>query len=60
MITAYCFAEIVSAFPFAGSVYVWTGKLSNKDYAPIASYFCGNFILIGALANVAAYIISNA
>lgn len=56
----FCFAEIVSAFPYAGSVYIWTGKLCVKEYAPVVSYFCGNFIFIGALANVAVYIISSA
>lgn len=60
MLTAFCFAEIVSAYPFAGSVYIWTGKLCIKEYAPITSYYCGNLILLGALANVTAYIISNA
>ena len=56
---AFCFAEIVSAFPFAGSVYFWTGKICMPKYAPFASYICGNFILLGAITNVSSYIISS-
>ena len=45
-------AEICSAYPFAGSVYFWTGKVAKESYSPILSYICGSFILMGALTNV--------
>jgi amino acid transporter len=43
--------EICSTYPVAGSVYYWAGALSDKRFAPFASYITGWFNLAGNVAN---------
>lgn len=40
-------AEISSAYPSAGSVYYWAGKMSPPEWAPVVSYVTGWFNLLG-------------
>ena len=42
--------EICSVYPAAGSVYFWSGVLSSSSWAPLNSYICGWFNLIGNIA----------
>lgn len=44
-------AEICSAYPQAGSVYYWTGALASEEWAPVLSYICAWFNLLGNIAN---------
>ena len=45
-------AEACSKYPFAGGIYVWSGKIGLPKYSPIMAYFSGNFICLGALTNI--------
>ena len=45
-------AEACSKFPFAGGIYVWSGKVGLPKLSPIMGYFCGNFICLAALSNI--------
>lgn len=40
-------AEICAVFPTAGGPYYWAAMLSTKKWAPIASWTCGWFNLVG-------------
>ena len=40
-------AEICAVYPTAGGVYYWSAQLSTKKYAPIVSWVCGWFNLVG-------------
>lgn len=48
-------AEICSTYPVSGSVYAWAGLLNNKEWAPVTSYICGWFSLLGNTACDASY-----
>ena len=43
-------AEICSSFPTAGGLYYWAAKLAPGNSAPIWSWFCGWFNLLGQVA----------
>ena len=47
--------EICSTFPATGSVYYWSGALSNKRWAPIISYFVGWVYFLGNIAMTAGF-----
>jgi amino acid transporter len=49
LIIAFCMAELVSAYPTAGGIYWWAGKLGG----PVWAWFTGWFNLIGLVAVVA-------
>ena len=49
LIIGFCLAELVSAYPTAGGIYWWAGKLGG----PIWAWFTGWFNLIGLVAVVA-------
>jgi amino acid transporter len=49
LIIGFCMAELVSAYPTAGGIYWWAGKLGG----PIWAWFTGWFNLIGLAAVVA-------
>jgi amino acid transporter len=49
LIIGFCMAELVSAYPTAGGIYWWAGKLGG----PIWAWFTGWFNLIGLVAVVA-------
>ena len=51
ILTSLIMGEICSTYPAAGSVYYWSGVLSKKKWAPIASYTTGWLNFIGNLAN---------
>ncbi|KAJ8608988.1 hypothetical protein MRB53_039347 [Persea americana] len=40
-------AEICAVFPTSGGPYYWSAMLSNKEWAPIASWICGWLNLVG-------------
>lgn len=40
-------AEICSSHPTSGGPYYWAAMLSPPKYAPIASWLCGWFNLLG-------------
>ncbi|CAF3487519.1 unnamed protein product [Rotaria socialis] len=48
-------AEICSVYPSAGSVYHWAGQLVSARHAPLASYICGWFNLMGNVASNTAF-----
>jgi amino acid transporter len=50
IIAASSLAEICSTYPSAGSVYHWAGSLASEEQAPLFSYICGWFNLIGNAA----------
>ncbi|OZJ06872.1 hypothetical protein BZG36_00020 [Bifiguratus adelaidae] len=47
-------AEICSAFPTSGGLYYWSAALSTPKWAPMASFFCAWFNLIGQICGSAA------
>jgi amino acid transporter len=49
LIIGFCMSELVSAYPTAGGIYWWAGKLGG----PIWAWFTGWFNLIGLVAVVA-------
>jgi amino acid transporter len=49
LIIGFCLSELVSAYPTAGGIYWWAGKLGG----PIWAWFTGWFNLIGLVAVVA-------
>ncbi|HEU4461731.1 MAG TPA: amino acid permease [Solirubrobacterales bacterium] len=49
LIIGFCMAELVSAYPTAGGIYWWAGKLGG----PVWAWFTGWFNLIGLAAVVA-------
>ena len=49
LIIGFCMAELVSAYPTAGGIYWWSGRLGG----PIWAWFTGWFNLIGLAAVVA-------
>jgi amino acid transporter len=49
LIIGFCMSELVSAYPTAGGIYWWAGKLGG----PIWAWFTGWFNLIGLIAVVA-------
>jgi amino acid transporter len=49
LIIGFCMSELVSAYPTAGGIYWWAGKLGG----PVWAWFTGWFNLIGLVAVVA-------
>ena len=49
LIIGFCLSELVSAYPTAGGIYWWAGKLGG----PVWAWFTGWFNLIGLVAVVA-------
>ena len=49
LIIGFCMSELVSAYPTAGGIYWWAGKLGG----PVWAWFTGWFNLIGLMAVVA-------
>jgi amino acid transporter len=49
LIIGFCMSELVSAYPTAGGIYWWAGKLGG----PVWAWFTGWFNLIGLIAVVA-------
>jgi amino acid transporter len=49
LIIGFCMSELVSAYPTAGGIYWWSGKLGG----PIWAWFTGWFNLIGLVALIA-------
>ena len=39
MIVVINVAEMCSAYPHAGSIYIWSGNLAPREYAPYFSYW---------------------
>lgn len=52
---SFSMAEICSAYPLAGSVYNWAAQLVPARHAPLASYVCGWFNLLGNAAGDASF-----
>lgn len=48
--TVLSLAEICSTYPVSGSVFHWAGLLAKKEWAPISSFICGWFNLLGNAA----------
>ena len=48
-------SEISSVYPSAGSVYHWAGQMGPPEWAPISSYVCGWFNMLGNAAGDAAF-----
>jgi amino acid transporter len=49
-ITALSLAEICSAYPQNGSVYIWSRKVSTEKYSKFLSFQVGWFYLFGSFA----------
>ena len=49
LIIGFCMAELVSAYPTAGGIYWWAGRLGG----PVWAWFTGWFNLVGLIAVVA-------
>ena len=45
-------AEACSKYPYAGGIYIWSGKVGLPKWNPIMAYFCGHCICLGALSNI--------
>ena len=54
MIVVINVAEMCSAYPHAGSIYIWSGNLAPREYAPYFSYWTAIWLLISYVANSAA------
>ena len=47
-------AEMCSAYPHAGSIYIWAGNVAPREYAPLFSYWTAIWLLLSYVANAAA------
>jgi amino acid transporter len=45
-------AEICAVYPTAGGVYYWSAMLSTRKWAPIVSWTCGWFTLVGNVCRI--------
>lgn len=45
LIVGLSMAEICSAYPTSGGLYFWSAKLCGSDWAPLASWFTGWYVL---------------